>query len=138
MGSDQKVAVLVVDDDPSFARSLQLLLSEDYEVAACNSGKEALTLLGDRSFHVVCVDYQMPGMSGLELVRNVQKRSPPCSCIMVTGNPSEAIDASSADGSELFAVLNKPVDPQRLLDLVGQLAELTQTRRMLQRIPGRS
>ncbi|MBX3225034.1 MAG: response regulator [Labilithrix sp.] len=60
--------VLIVDDEDRYAKSLELLLSEDYDVARASDGKRALDLFsqGER-FDVILCDLMMPRMTGMEL-----------------------------------------------------------------------
>jgi DNA-binding response OmpR family regulator len=122
---------LVVDDDASAARSISLLLADDYQVTRCDSGTAALALMGQQNFDVASIDFQMPGMSGAELLTEIRKRDDPCACILVTCAPDRALDTMLARNSDLCAVMSKPVDAKSFLDLVERLGRLVQTRRGL-------
>ena len=61
--------VLLVDDDPTMLRLMSKLLSIDMEVVTCTSPLQALRVLEQRPFDVVCSDYRMPGMNGVDMLR---------------------------------------------------------------------
>src|SRR5581483_2139117 len=64
----KKPCVLLVEDDPSFARSMRRLLSAKYDTVHFENGEAALQAIMERSFDVVVSDIHMPGMTGVELL----------------------------------------------------------------------
>jgi DNA-binding response OmpR family regulator len=79
--------ILVVDDEPAARLSLAELLSlEGYQVVAAASGEEAVDLLLEGPFDLAILDLKMPGMDGLELVHELQKRTPETIIIMLTAH----------------------------------------------------
>ena len=88
--------ILVVDDDLVVQNALQRLLeSNDYQVTTCSSGMEALQVIKDHEFSVAFVDFKMPQMSGLELIKRLKKAKPSLSIIMITafGEISTSVEA---------------------------------------------
>ena len=73
-----KARVLVIDDEPAIARSMQHVLSERHEVEVCTDPRAALSLLEEEgdSFNVIFCDLMMPYMSGMELYRRSIARAP--------------------------------------------------------------
>lgn len=68
--------VLVVDDEPEILRTLRhLLTAHGYEVITVSSGEEALAEVGRRLPDVIVLDLMLPGMDGIEVVREVRRRS---------------------------------------------------------------
>jgi len=64
--------ILIVDDDPRFPRVLPLALSSHgYEVTDAADGKEALDAVADGPLGVIVLDWQMPGMDGLQTCRSL-------------------------------------------------------------------
>jgi len=119
--------VLLVDDDLAVLRSMAATLEHELEVAVCSSAERALALIEKSDFHVVCSDYAMAGMSGLELLRRVSKMARPTGCLLVTG--STAFAGRDAEGAAEHYVLMKPVDPSRLSAMVLQLARTAEMKR---------
>ena len=112
--------VLVVDDEKNVLESIAGVLSDDVDVVCCASGGQALKLFDGGQFHVVCADFQMPGMNGIQLLQEVSKRSPSTGCLLLTG----ADGYLKRPGHSQYYVLLKPFDPERLITLVLQLARI--------------
>jgi DNA-binding NtrC family response regulator len=100
--------LLVVDDEPEVRRLLTKELSQEFETGAAATGAEALQLLGQRSYDVVLLDHGMPGMTGLEALRNIKAAYPDTHVIMITAfhDLSLVIETIRA-GAEDFLI--KPV-----------------------------
>lgn len=127
--SDARYRVLLVDDDADVLKSLAAALEFDVEVVTCRSAEQALELLRKGEFHVICSDYSMPGMNGLELFERVAELPSPVACLLLTGS-SSFIERS---GTVNEYVLTKPVDPARLSGLLVQLAHTAQLKRQANR-----
>lgn len=83
--------VLVVDDDPEIRRVVRRGLEQhDCQVAEAADGPTALAMLGELDVDVAILDRQLPGMSGLELLREVRRLTPSTHIIMLTGAAAEA------------------------------------------------
>ncbi len=135
-GMNQRFRVLVVDDEPAVLQSLQLLLSEDFDVTTAGSPETGLELNRTQRFDVICVDFKMPHMTGAEFLREVTKVTEPPSCIMITGTPNLITDRER-EGTEVVTVVGKPYDPARLIRLIEQVARLCQVRRAASEISRR-
>ena len=130
--SPKPFRVLVVDDDAASRETAAAILGVDFDVSTESSPLRAAERLVSEDFHVACIDREMPGMTGEELLRVVRERSPTTGTLMITGAPHDAAAALRAD-PELVAILGKPFDPNRLVHLVEQLARLSEVRRALAR-----
>lgn len=82
--------VLVVDDDNLMREVLKAILREEgfSVVGEARDGQGALTQLGKLNPDVVCLDVNMPGMSGLDVLKAIQSAAPDTKVIMVTGDAS--------------------------------------------------
>jgi DNA-binding NtrC family response regulator len=127
--TDARYRVLLVDDDTAVLRSLAAALELDVEVVTCSSAESALALLEKGDFHVVCSDYSMPGMNGLELFERVARLPTTVACLLLTGSSSFI----ERHGTVNEYVLTKPVDPGRLSGLLVQLAHTAQLKRRAKR-----
>ena len=110
---DRMLSVVIVDDEPLARRGLRLRLGrhEDIEVVAeCGNGREALAAVGEHLPDLLFLDIRMPGMDGMEVVRQIQADAMPL-VIFVT-----AYDRFAVEAFELHAIdyLLKPVDGERL------------------------
>lgn len=117
--------VLVVDDDPASRESLAAVLSLDVHVETASSGEQALRRLGTELFHVVCSDFHMPGMNGIELLKRVAELPRSTGCLLFTGADEYHQDTRDHQ----FYVLLKPFGPERLLRLVLQMARIVEMKR---------
>ncbi len=79
-------SILVVDDAPEIRRLLErFLVREGYEVGLAGDGETALKLLESEAYCVAIVDLVMPGMDGVEVLRQIRERSPLTDVIILTG-----------------------------------------------------
>jgi DNA-binding NtrC family response regulator len=124
--------VLIVDDDAASRETAAAILEADFEVFTESSPLRAAERVATEQFHVACIDREMPGMNGEELLRLIRERSPTTGTLMITGAPHDASAALRSD-PELVAILGKPFDPNRLVRLVEQLARLSEMRQTLAR-----
>jgi DNA-binding NtrC family response regulator len=102
--------VLVVDDEKDFVEMLSLRLKETGEkVSAAHSGQEGLESLEKGNIDVVILDIKMPGMDGMETLREIKKRFPLVEVIMLTGHGTTE---TAVEGMKLgaFDYLMKPAD----------------------------
>ena len=117
------IKVLVVDDEPDFCEVLRDFLgSKGYEVAIALSGEEALPAYMQERPDVVLLDIQMPGMNGLETLRELKALDPGANVIMVTVIADNEI-AKQAMTEGAFDYITKPVDRDYL-----ELALITKIR----------
>jgi len=113
-------AILVVDDDESLRRVTQVQLQQaGFQVEAASSAKQALELLERRSIDLVLTDLKMPGMSGLELLQEVQTRQPETFVVLMTafGTIETAVEAVKAGA---YDYITKPVNQEELLFLLDR------------------
>lgn len=111
--SDRRLSVVIVDDEPLARRGLRLRLGQHADidvVAECGNGREALAAVGEHLPDLLFLDVRMPGIDGMEVVRQIQADAMPL-VIFVT-----AYDRFAVEAFELHAVdyLLKPVDSERL------------------------
>ena len=102
--------VLLVDDEKDFVEMLSLRLNEVGEkVTGAYSGKECLETLENKEIDVVILDIKMPGMDGMETLREIKKRFPLVEVIMLTGHGTTE---TAVEGMKLgaFDYLLKPAD----------------------------
>ena len=112
-GAKEKISVLYIDDELIFLKAGQIYLefNNDFKVTTCKSAEEALKLLSDEKFDAIISDYQMPGMSGTELLRQIRAGSDKTPFIIFTGKSREevAIEALNS-GADFF--LQKGGEPK--------------------------
>jgi DNA-binding NtrC family response regulator len=118
-----KINILVVDDERGLCAGVQEALKrEGYAVDAANDAPAALKLISERLYNVVLTDMKMPGMSGLQLLKETKEKSRDTLFILMTafGTVESAVQAMK-EGA--YDYLSKPLDMQRLRALVMKALE---------------
>lgn len=115
--------ILIVDDDAELSANLaEVLKKNGYHTESATSGREARSMFAAGAFNVVLIDKVMPGVVGLDLLRELKKASPSTKIIMVTAFPTiaSAVEAIKAGASDY---ITKPFRPEELLALIGEMFE---------------
>lgn len=114
-----KTRVLLVDDEKQFVEQLsERLKIRNYDVSTCCGGQEAIEELRQYLYDVVVLDVAMPGMDGIETLREIKKVRPLTEVIMLTGH---ATVESAIEGMKLgaFDYLMKPCDTEELTSKIN-------------------
>jgi DNA-binding NtrC family response regulator len=112
--------ILVVDDDESLRWVTQAQLQQSgFQVDAAANGKEALAKIQETPPDLVITDLMMPGMSGVELLKNIRADYPEIIVILVTafGTVENAVEAMKAGA---YDYITKPVNVEELRLIVGR------------------
>jgi two-component system, OmpR family, response regulator len=115
--------VLIVDDEPDFLETIvKRLRKRNIDAAGADSGKEALGLLEKQHFDVVILDIRMPGMDGIETLKEMKKKRPLMEVILLTGHASVE---SGMQGIQYgaFDYVMKPAEIDELIEKVRQAFE---------------
>ena len=107
--------LLWVDDEIEQLRAHLLFLEKKgYEVVTVSNGTDAIEECASRSFDLVLLDEQMPGLSGLETLQRIKQLQPALPVVMVTKSEEENI-MEQAIGQKIADYLIKPVNPNQIL-----------------------
>ena len=115
--------VLLVDDEEEFVSALsERLMLRGIEVDSALNGEEALARLVEKEFEVVILDVMMPGLGGLEVLRQINSTHPDTQVILLTGHGSTR---EGIEGMRLgaFDYLIKPVDIEEMLEKMKEAAK---------------
>jgi DNA-binding NtrC family response regulator len=130
-GKTENLKVLLVDDEEDFVKSLAGRMEmRDMASDAVFSGEEALEILGHDPPHVMVLDLNMPGLGGMNVLRQVRRGFPEVQVIILTGHGSPAEEAE-ARRLGAFDYLKKPVEFQDLVAHVhaaGKMAGATRSK----------
>jgi nitrogen regulation protein NR(I) len=110
--------ILLIDDDAGIIDTLsRVLKDEGYEVAIERRGDDGIAHAAKDTFNVVVTDLKLPGLNGLDLVRQLHAARPRLPIILITafGTTQTAIEATKFGA---YDYLLKPFDIQQLLDLI--------------------
>ncbi len=108
--------VLLVDDEKEFVDLLaKRLRSRELEVECVYSGTEALEAVREKKYDIVVLDVKMPGIDGIETLKEIKKSNPEIEVIMLTGHATldTAVDGMKMDA---FDYLEKPIAIENLMD----------------------
>jgi DNA-binding NtrC family response regulator len=115
--------ILLIEDDPGIADTLRrVLVEEGHEVAVQQRGDDGLARAAADVFNVVITDLKLPGLNGLELVRQLHAAQPRLPIILITafGTTETAIEAMKLGA---YDYLLKPFDIAPMLELVRRAAD---------------
>jgi DNA-binding NtrC family response regulator len=106
---------LFVDDETEYLQTaIKRMKKRGIDVTGVSSGPEALAILAAQAMDVVVMDVRMPGMDGIQALREIKQRHPMVEVIMLTGHASME---AAIQGMELgaFDYLMKPIDIDELI-----------------------
>jgi len=109
--------ILVVDDDIGIAKDIKETLLPSYEVDFTVDGKEALKMLGEKNYELVLVDVIMPGIHGIDVLREIKAKKMDTKVIMMA-TPLEKILVEKALQMGADDFIRKPIDVEELLKKV--------------------
>lgn len=113
---------LIVDDNASMRKMLTALLgSLGYEVvAALEDGSQIMETIRQKSPDIVCLDYQMPGRDGLDILREINETTPHIDVLFMTASEDETVEQKAADaGASGF--LRKPFGQSQVIEELKQV-----------------
>ena len=152
MKGRQKGRILVVDDERSMREMLEIFLGrEGYEVQGCSSAGEALSALsGPDPFDLLISDINMPGLTGLDLLRTIRQEGKDIPVVMITayGSPDSAVEAMKLGAAdyitkpfrieEIKARISAAVERRKLAEENVQLHRLLRDQYGFENIVGKS
>ena len=117
------VRILLVDDAEAFTTNMTRLLSRrGYEVKAVNDGESAIGLIEEEDFDVVILDLKMPGMNGVDTLKELKLRKPNIEVIILTAYDMVDLAVDGIRGGA-FDYLTKPVRFEQLHERICQACE---------------
>jgi two-component system NtrC family sensor kinase len=122
---EERVRILCVDDEKNVLRALErLFLDDDYEVIAVQSGSEGLEMLRNVSpVHLVISDYRMPGMNGVDFLKEVCNGWPTTVRIVLSGYADTAAIVSAINEGQIYKFIPKPWNDDELKVTVANAIE---------------
>jgi len=121
----QKSQILLIDDEPESCKALSLLLGQpDYQVESCHSGEQALEIIKKQPFDLIISDLVLPGISGIDVLKQVKEDSPDTCVILITGKASTETAVEAMREGALDYV-TKPFNIERLKIQVIKALEKT-------------
>ncbi len=115
--------ILVIDDEPIVLDSCRKILrQEGFEVKGAMNGREGLKKIEEDKYDAVLVDWKLPEIDGMEVLRIIKKNHPDIIVVMITGYPSveSAVKAMKLGVSDY---VSKPFTPDELKDVLIKAIE---------------
>jgi DNA-binding NtrC family response regulator len=136
----QKGSILIVDDEVGPRESLRMILKPIYEIYTAANGDEALQVISKESIDLVTLDLRMPGLSGIDVLREIKKIKADVEVIVITGygtltNAQEAIRYGAGDFiskpfnvADIIAIISKSFERRnynmKIKNLIQQIKDL--------------
>jgi DNA-binding NtrC family response regulator len=123
---DGAVRVMVIDDEPLMRITIQdALVAEGYKVTSADTGKKGLTLLMEKQADILITDLKLPGVDGIQILKEVKTINPETQVIMITayGSIDSAVTAMKEGASDY---LTKPFAMDELLLIIKRLLRMKQ------------
>lgn len=132
-----KKRALIIDDDPSTLELMKFQLeSEDFFVISSENGAKAIDFVKELEFDIILTDLNLPDINGIEMVKRIKELSPSTEIIMITGfgSTEKAVEAAKAGA---FHYVEKPVDFDELLLLIGRAIERKEQAKEIENLRGK-
>ena len=109
--------ILVADDERETARSIKNFLDKrGYSIDVAFEGREALDLIKKNNYDMVFLDHNMPGLTGLELIKFIKQNNLKAVSIMITGYPEMNKTFAKAIGADEY--INKPCSLEEIENII--------------------
>jgi DNA-binding NtrC family response regulator len=120
--SQNRGTILIVDDEAGPRESLRMILKPIYNIFTASNGKEALEIIQKENIDLVTLDLNMPGLSGIEVLKEIKKIKSDVEVIIVTGygtlkNAQEVIRYGAGD------FISKPFNVADIVAIVSKSFE---------------
>lgn len=118
----QKRSILVVDDESGIRDSIRLILKPNYDVYTAANGSEALQCIQKDRIDIVTLDLKMPGLSGIEVLKQIKKSNADIEVIVVSayGTPQDHQEAVRHGAGDF---ISKPFNAPDLINSICKSVE---------------
>lgn len=131
--------LLILDDDTSLLETLGRALRRSYRVLLADDAEQAFALLARERVDLVLSDHHMPGMTGLEFLKQVATRHPDALRLLFTAEPDAAMAIGAINQGDVFRILVKPVSLPELevaLHVAVEKLQIDRENRILRSLVG--
>ncbi len=112
--------MLIIDDDEIVLKTCRRIFeAKGFEVLTTENPQEGIRLVSEKAYDVVLVDWMMPGLDGMAVVEEIDKRSPNSAMVMISSHPSVG-RATEAMKRGAMDYLSKPFKPQEIVAAVDK------------------
>lgn len=118
---EDTLKVLVVDDQSGMRETLSDILQEaGYDVEAAMDGYVAIEKAGQESYDVILMDIIMPGINGVEAIKEIKKINRQTEFILMTAYSAETL-IQEAINYGIYKYISKPFHPELIISLLGEI-----------------
>jgi len=120
-GDKENLTLLIVDDEAELRRSIGTVLKRrGFDVIEASNGEEALRMLADQLPDLVVLDLKMPGLTGIETLREIRRENTRLPVLILTGH-GDFESALAGIKLDVVDFVTKPVDPELLATRIREL-----------------
>ncbi|HSV29631.1 MAG TPA: sigma-54 dependent transcriptional regulator, partial [Candidatus Omnitrophota bacterium] len=116
--------ILVVDDEKQSQDALRRVLSDDFRVLTASSAEEAETVLSHELVHAILCDQRMPGMQGVDFLRQARERWPETVRMIISGYTESDDIIAGINDAGIYRYITKPWVPDELVGIVREALRL--------------
>ena len=117
---NDSIKVLLVDDEEEFVTTLaERLEMRGFDPGIAISGDQALSMVQDKAFDLIVLDLMMPGIGGLEVMKQIKSANPDMPIILLTGQGSTK-EGMEGMNQGAFDFLMKPLDIEELISQIHE------------------
>lgn len=122
----ESIKILCVDDEKNVLRALErLFMDEEYEILTAANGEDALTVLAEEpGVQLVISDYRMPGMDGVDFLKQVNERWPATIRIVLSGFADTASVVGAINEGQIYKFIPKPWNDDELKVTIAKALEV--------------
>jgi FixJ family two-component response regulator len=125
MSDTQLPKILIVDDEEAILETMLFTFMDEYEVLSTSDPTKAIGMLEENDpVSVVITDQRMPGMTGVDLLKQVYDRFPATVRIILTGFADSEATVRAINDGHIYGYINKPWEPDELKTIVKRANEL--------------
>ncbi|MFC1559099.1 sigma-54-dependent transcriptional regulator [Gemmatimonadota bacterium] len=134
MRTEDMARILAIDDEKSILESYQMALEDFHQVEFAENGEDGLRSLDESSFDVVLLDISMPGLSGLDVLKEIKRQDHDCSIIMVTvyKDVETIVEAMKSGADDYLTKPFKVTELRHAVDRAFKVIELERKNRSLE------
>jgi signal transduction histidine kinase len=116
----ERPRLLLLDDEPNVVEGLALHLGRTYRVETCTRPAEAVARFATAPFDGIVSDLRMPGMDGVEVLREVRRMAPAAARILLTGQADVGAAMKAVNDAAVHRFLAKPCGPDALVCAIDE------------------
>lgn len=122
-----KHSILIVDDNEKLCQNLRDILEfKGYDTHMAYDGYHAIESINSRNFSIVIMDIKMPGINGLDTLKILKQLTPNTIFIMITAFADDIFYKEKVKSEEI-KIVQKPIDMDKLLSIIGDTLKKKET-----------